>query len=106
VGSIVNDTSKGTPFLHIVIVTKITSIGGFGLSQECAIGLYLKIAWEHMGTYEEYEKLKCPKIDELECGPTLNVMAALANIGGAVCESSLIPFLVPRRKVRCWSDVK
>jgi len=28
-----------------------------------------------------------------------NVMAAQANIGGAVCESSLIPFLVPRRKV-------
>ena len=28
-----------------------------------------------------------------------NVMAALSNIGGAVCESSVIPFLVPRRKV-------
>jgi len=29
----------------------------------------------------------------------LNVMAALPNIGGALCESSVIPFLVPSRKV-------
>jgi len=29
----------------------------------------------------------------------LNVMAAQPNIGGALCESSGIPFLVPRRKV-------
>jgi len=36
---------------------------------------------------------------ELECGPMPNVMAAQANIAGALCESSLIPFLVPRRKV-------
>jgi len=28
-----------------------------------------------------------------------NVMAALLNIGGALCESSVIPFLVPRRKL-------
>jgi len=28
-----------------------------------------------------------------------NVMAAQPNMGGAVCESSIIPFLVPRRKV-------
>jgi len=28
-----------------------------------------------------------------------NVMAALPNIGGALCESSVILFLVPRRKV-------
>jgi len=28
-----------------------------------------------------------------------NVMAAQPNIGGALCESSIIPFLVPRRKV-------
>jgi len=26
--------------------------------------------------------------NELECGPMLNVMAALPNIGGALCESS------------------
>jgi len=26
-------------------------------------------------------------------------MAAQPNIGGAICESSVIPFLVPRRKV-------
>jgi len=28
-----------------------------------------------------------------------NVIAALPNIGGALCESSVIPFFVPRRKV-------
>jgi len=28
-----------------------------------------------------------------------NVMAALWNIGGALCESCIITFLVPRRKV-------
>jgi len=28
-----------------------------------------------------------------------NVMAALPNIGGAVCESLVIQFLVPRRKI-------
>ena len=28
-----------------------------------------------------------------------NVMAAQPNIGGALCESSAIPYLVPRRKV-------
>jgi len=28
-----------------------------------------------------------------------NVMAAQPNIGGALCESSVIPFIVPRRKV-------
>ena len=28
-----------------------------------------------------------------------NMMAALPNIGGALCESSVIPFPVPRRKV-------
>jgi len=28
-----------------------------------------------------------------------NVMAAQPNIGGAVCESSVIPFLVQRREV-------
>ena len=38
------------------------------------------------------------KKKELECGPIPNVMAALANVGGALCESSVIPFLVPRRK--------
>ena len=36
---------------------------------------------------------------ELECGPMPNVMAAQPNIGGAHCERSVIPFLVPGRKV-------
>ena len=34
----------------------------------------------------------------LECGPMPNVMAAQLNIGGALCESSVIRFLVPRAK--------
>jgi len=40
-----------------------------------------------------------------------NVMAAQPNIVGAVCESNVIPFLVPLRKVwltpllECWSAV-
>jgi len=38
-------------------------------------------------------------IHQLECGPMPNVMAALQNIGGALCESSVIPFLVPCREV-------
>ena len=36
---------------------------------------------------------------KLECGPMPNVMAALPNIAGALCKSSVIPFLVPRLKV-------
>ena len=35
----------------------------------------------------------------LECGPMPNVMAALPNIGGALCESSALPLLVPHHKV-------
>jgi len=35
----------------------------------------------------------------LERGAMPNVMVALQNIGGALCENSLIPLLVPRRKV-------
>jgi len=42
---------------------------------------------------------------KLECGPMPSVMAAQPNIGGAVCESSVIPFLVPRRKVWLTSAV-
>jgi len=38
-------------------------------------------------------------MSKLECGPTPNVMVAQPNIDGALCESSIIPFLVPRRKV-------
>jgi len=45
----------------------------------------------------------------LECGPMPNVMAALLNIGGALCESSIIPFVVPRRTladVHCSSAMQ
>ena len=46
----------------------------------------------------------CEHVDDcfhpkLECGPMPNVMAAQPNIGGALCESSVMPFLLPRRKV-------
>ena len=34
---------------------------------------------------------------KLECGPMPNVMSARPNVGGAHCESSVIPFLVPCR---------
>jgi len=35
---------------------------------------------------------------KLECGPIPNRMAAQSNIGVALCESSVIPFLVPCRR--------
>jgi len=38
-------------------------------------------------------------LEQLQCGSMPNVMAARPNIGGALCESSVIPFLVPRRNV-------
>jgi len=38
-------------------------------------------------------------MNELECGPMPNVMAAQPNIGGALCECSVIPFLAQGRKV-------
>jgi len=38
-------------------------------------------------------------ISILLCGPMAKVMAAQPNIGGALCESSVIPFHVPHRKV-------
>jgi len=37
--------------------------------------------------------------NKLECGSMPNLMAAQPNMGRAFCESSVIPFLVPRRKV-------
>jgi len=48
---------------------------------------------------------------KIECGPMANVMAVQPNIGGALCESSVKPFLAPRRKLsladaRCWSAVQ
>jgi len=38
-------------------------------------------------------------LEQLQCGSMPNVMATWPNIGGALCKSSVIPFLVPRRKV-------
>jgi len=59
--------------------------------------------------FRDFEKSVDGKNDTLECGPMPNVMAAQTNIGGAVCESSVIPFLVSRRKVwrrRCSNEGK
>ena len=36
---------------------------------------------------------------QLEYGPMPNVMTTQVNIGGAFCDSSVIPFLVPCGKV-------
>ena len=36
---------------------------------------------------------------QLECWPMPNAMAAQRNVGAVFCESSVIPLLVPRRKV-------
>jgi len=38
-------------------------------------------------------------INKLGCGLMPNVMAAQPNIGGALCESSIISFVVPRYNV-------
>jgi len=54
---------------------------------------FLPKEWEPCNSLRSYAEVK------LECGPMPNVMAAQPNIGGAVCESSAIPFLVPRHKV-------
>ena len=48
-------------------------------------------------TYADFKALKIYL--KLECGPMPNVMAAQPNIGGALCESSVILFLVRRCKV-------
>jgi len=62
---------------------------GTKLLQNCNVILRV-IFWKH-GSWKITHKL--------ECGPMPNVMAAQPNIGGALCESSVIPFLVPRRGV-------
>jgi len=38
-------------------------------------------------------------LEQLQCGSMPNVMSTRPNIDGALCESSVIPFLVPRRKL-------
>jgi len=37
--------------------------------------------------------------EQLQCGSMPNVMAARPNVDGALCESSVIPFLVRHRKL-------
>jgi len=53
--------------------------------------------WQYLG--QVWQKNRRQRHEELECGLMPNVMSALSNIGGDLCESSVIPFLVPRRKV-------
>jgi len=50
-------------------------------------------------TKAELQPSQAKMMLKLEYGPMSNVMAAQPNIGGALCESSVIPFLIPRRKV-------
>jgi len=56
--------------------------------------------WEKMGPHITQCRLgrglpPCEEKRQLECWPMPNVMAAQPNIGGAVSESSVIPFVVP-----------
>jgi len=50
--------------------------------------------------YEMKDQHQGKTRNELECRPMPNVMAAVPNIGGALCKSSVIPLLVPYRKLR------
>ena len=43
----------------------------------------------------KFKELEC---GQLECGPLPNVIAAQPNLDGALCESSVIPFLVHTTK--------
>jgi len=56
--------------------------------------------WQNKNTFLHFTVKILTKFRlELECGAMPNVMAAQLNIGGALCESSVFPFLVSRRKV-------
>jgi len=56
-------------------------------------------AAKEFGLVHGRKKIRGQNQVKLECGPMPNVMAAQKNIGGAVCKSSIIPFLVRRHKV-------
>jgi len=58
----------------------------------------MKLNLQPTGGVVTSENKRHENIPELECGPMPNVMAAQPNIGGALCESCVIPFLVPWRK--------
>jgi len=74
-----------------------------GQAKATPIGRMLKVTYREESV--DYDRLEiahaCTQQNkiQLECGPMPNVVAAQPNIGGALCESSVIPFLVPRRKV-------
>jgi len=57
------------------------------------LSFYLRIAQHVLGTADN--------INTLECGPMPNVMAALSNIGGALCSTSQ-----SLADARCWSAVQ
>jgi len=42
--------------------------------------------WQHHGVNEQWQQMK--NMMELQCGPMPNVMAALPNVGGALCSTS------------------
>jgi len=72
---------------------------------EMSTGAQISQAWAWRPAHQTrrlYQRLSTVKFSEakqIECGPMPNVMAAQPNMGDALCESSVIPFLVPRRKV-------
>jgi len=57
------------------------------------------VLYVHMDNQEKLSLLTYENSIKLERGPMPNVMAAQPNTGGALCKSSVIPFLVPLLKV-------
>jgi len=62
--------------------------------------MYPSVVARTSDTLRSPQRRSVPVQIQLECGPMPNVMAAQPNIAGALCEGSVIPFPVPRHKVR------
>ena len=81
-------------------VDKVSAFDGQPDRISVAVSQYTKapisILWLYLAL-RSYAILTSNK--KLECGPMPNVMTAQPNIGDAVCESSVLPFLVPRRNI-------
>jgi len=93
-------TTRLTGHLENSCFYETGSAGGNGdLAPDAVLDLKFRHPGSAIPAVAELDELICSPKEQLECGPMPNVMAALPNIGGALCESSVIPFLVPRRKV-------
>jgi len=69
--------------------------------------LEIRLIWiSPTGTWRSVLYASVCNITKLEREPMPNVMAAQSNIGGALCESSVIQFLVPRHKVWLTATVR